>query len=446
MRAGRSQFFRTSSHGRWPGGASAVGTLALAVLCLFVAGPASAGESLAAVRFWTAPDHTRIVIDLSGAVHHSSRLLTEPDRVAVLIEEGAVGSAPVITPVGDGLVDRVRINQLAEGVQIVIDLTKVSEYSVFPLLPYAGKPHRIVVDIFHDADPRIEQVRDAPERQLSRRVVVIDPGHGGEDPGTLGNGVLMEKDVVLDISKRLAALLGAQPGCEVKLTRDGDYFVSLRKRKELAAAWDGDIFVSIHANSAPNKKATGTEVFTVSERGASDQTARELADRENAADLVGGVSPVAGDDVLAILVDLKMGDSVQKSTHLAAFISGEVVGAGLGPSHSKKAGFIVLKSLAMPSVLVEVGFLSNGKDVAKLKRADYRQQYAEALARAIDAYFVAYAPVVVAQDGRHQVAPGETLWSIARRYGTSVADIRELNGLADDCTIYVGQKLTVERS
>jgi len=421
-------------------------TALVVMLALLPAGGAIASEALTAIRYWTAPDHTRIVIDMTGPVEYDAGTRRDPDRVVVLVKDARLDGAHEVTPVGDGLVERVRVNALPGGAQVVLDLTKASDSNVFPLLPYAGKPHRVVIDVFRESDPRIDAAHEVAERPLGRRVVVIDPGHGGEDPGTLGNGELKEKDVVLDIARRLASLLGQQEGCQAKLTREGDYFVSLRKRKELAAAWDGDLFISIHGNSAPNKNAHGTEVFTVSDRGASDETARELADRENAADLVGGVPPETHDDVLAILVDLKMGDRMQKSTHLASFISGEVLEGDLGPVHTKRAGFVVLKSLAMPSVLVEVGFLSNRGDVAKLKRSDYRQQYAEALAEAVDDYFAAYAPVAVTPDGTHEVAPGETLWSIARRYGKSVAELRNINDLPDDCTIYVGQKLNVTGS
>lgn len=418
----------------------------VALLVVLPAGRAACSESLTAIRYWTAPDHTRVVIDMTGSVKYEAGTRREPDRVVVLVEDAMLEGAPDVTPVGDGLVDRIRVNELPGGAQVVVDLTKASDYNVFPLLPYAGKPHRVVIDVFRDTDPRIERAHEVAERPLGRRVVVIDPGHGGEDPGTLGNGALKEKDVTLDIARRLAALLGQREGCEAKLTREGDYFVSLRKRKELASAWDGDLFISVHGNSAPNRQAAGTEVFTVSDRGASDETAQSLADRENAADLVGGVPPETHDDVLAILVDLKMGDRMQKSAHLASFISAELTGSDMGPVHSKRAGFVVLKSLAMPSVLVEVGFLSSNRDVEKLKRSSYRQEYAEALAEAVDAYFAAYAPVVEAPDGTHQVAPGETLWSIARRYGKSVAELRDINDLPDDCTIYVGQKLNVTGS
>ncbi len=446
MRAGLFPSSRESSCSGRPWSASAVLVLTAALFIVVLAGSAGADESLTAIRYWTAPDHTRIVIDLTGVVEYTAGTRREPDRVVVLIQDTGLDGALDVTPVADGLVEQIRVNEIGGGAQIVVDLSKASDYNVFSLLPYAGKPSRVVIDIFRDTDPRIEQAGEVADRPLSARVVVIDAGHGGEDPGTLGNGALKEKDVVLDIARRLAALLGEQPGCEAKLTRAGDYFVSLRKRKELASAWDGDLFISIHGNSAPNRQATGTEVFTVSDRGASDQTASELADRENAADIVGGVPPETGDDVLAILVDLKMGDRIQKSAHLASLITSELTGSGLGQVKSKRAGFVVLKSLAMPSVLVEVGFLSNSGDVAKLKRADYRQQYAEALAEAVDAYFAAYAPVAAAPEGTHEVAPGETLWSIARRYGRSVAELRNINALADDCTIFVGQRLNVSGS
>jgi N-acetylmuramoyl-L-alanine amidase len=183
----------------------------------------------------------------------------------------------------------------------------------------------------------------------------------------------------------------------------------------------------------------------VSPRGASDQAARELADMENAADLVGGVSPDADDDVLSILVDLKMSDSVQKSSDLASLVDSELERTRTSECSVKQAGFVVLKNLRMPSVLVEVGFLTNSDDVSKLKKADYRTHYAECLAEAIDNYFDRYSPVV-ANGGTHKVAPGETLWSIARRYDLTVARLRELNGLDVGATIRVDQVLSVTAS
>jgi N-acetylmuramoyl-L-alanine amidase len=420
---------------------------ALAAICAVLATPvASSGAEVSAVRYWTAPDHTRIVVDLTGEASHSTRVLTDPDRIVVLVVGGTIGDADVATPVGDGLVDRVRINQLNSGAQVVVDLAAPSPHTVFPLKPYLNKPHRVVIDVFHEEPPEVAPSPGTVVSDNGPRVVIIDPGHGGEDPGTLGNGKLQEKDVVLDIAKKLATELGSKGGYDVRLTRDGDYFVRLAKRKEIANAGNGDLFVSIHANSAPNRRANGTEVFFVSPRGASDQAARELADRENAADLVGGVSPHADDDVLSILVDLKMSDSVQKSNDLAGLVGEELVRDRVSECVTKQAGFLVLKSLAMPSILVEVGFLTNSSDVDKLKRPEYRQAYASCLARAVDRYFDRYAPVVAESDGKHRVARGETLWSIARRYDMSVDDLRARNGLDVTSTIQVDQVLNVSKS
>jgi len=410
----------------------------------------AASPAVSAVRYWTAPDHTRVVIDLSEESQYSTRKLTDPDRVVVLVVGGTVGEAPPTTPVGDGLVERVRLNQLESGAQVVVDLTKATAYNVFPLKPYREKPNRIVVDIFRGDVERPVSAAEHREIEagLEPRVVVIDPGHGGEDPGTLGNGKLKEKTIVLDIATLLADELKSRGGYVVHLTRKGDYFVGLSKRKQIANDSGGDIFISIHANSAPNRRAVGSEVFFVSPRGASDQAARELANRENACDLVGGVSPDADSDVLSILVDLKMSDNVDKSSDLASFVMQRLKASGTSACTAKQAGFVVLKSLAMPSVLVEVGFLTNSDDVERLRKSSYRRQYAEALADAVDAYFDRYAPpqseAVVT--GEHKVAPGETLWSIARRYGLSVAELRELNGLAEDATIQVDQVLAVARS
>ncbi len=421
---------------------------------LALPGAAHAGAGVTAVRYWTAPDHTRVVVDLTEEATYSTRVLTDPDRVVVLVVGGTIAGAQTATPVDDGLVDRVRMNQLSSGAQVVVDLTRASAHNVFPLNPYMTKPHRIVIDIFRngelgDSGPagtaRAEGGGAEGAGPTVPRVVVIDPGHGGEDPGTLGNGKLREKDIVLDIGKRLAAKLRSRGGYDVYLTRDGDYFVPLARRKALARRREGDVFISIHANSAPSRRARGTEVFFVSPRGASDQAARELASRENAADLVGGVSPDADEDVLSILVDLKMTDSVEKSNDLAGLVREELERERVSECTVKQAGFLVLKSLAMPSVLVEVGFLTNTSDVNLLKRSDYRDRYAECLADAVDRYFDRYS-VPAAEGGTHKVAPGETLWTIARRYGITVEQLRALNNLEVGATIRVDQVLTVSGS
>jgi N-acetylmuramoyl-L-alanine amidase len=421
---------------------------ALGVLTVLTASHAAAEQRVVAVRHWTAPDHTRIVVDLTEAPEYSTRVLTKPDRLVVFILSGSIEGAAEPAPVEDGLVERARLNQLGQGAQIVIDLARASAHNVFALKPYAGKPHRVVIDVFREgssataAAPAPAPVSQPAPESVTRRTVVIDAGHGGEDPGAIGDGKLAEKDVVLDIAKKLAAALETRPGFEVRSTRTGDYGVSLGRRRQIASQGACDLFVSVHANSAPNKDANGTEVFFLSPRGASDQKARELADRENAADLVGGVSPDADQDVLSILVDLKMSDSIEKSADLAEMISAELERCDLAEGSVKQAGFLVLKSLEMPSVLIEVGFLTNKSDRKLLADAGHREKYAACLADAIQAYFERYEPVA-AVGGRHRVAPGETLWSIARRYGMTVEELRRVNRLSEDATIRVDQVLVV---
>lgn len=425
--------------------------VAWALLAVLAASDASAVQRVVAIRHWTAPDHTRIVVDLTDAPEYSTRVLTGPDRVVVFVLSGRIEGAPDATAVADGLVERVRLNQLGQGAQIVVDLSRASAHNVFALKPYAGKPHRVVIDLFRDGSAAAAAPASAPARApaaapaagaVSKRTVVIDAGHGGEDPGALGGGNLVEKDIVLDVSRRLGAALEKRPGIEVRYTRTGDYGVSLRRRRQIASQGRCDLFVSVHANSAPNKDANGTEVFFLSPRGASDQKARELADRENAADLVGGVSPDADGDVLSILVDLKMSDSIEKSADLAEMISNELERCKLGDCFVKQAGFVVLKSLEAPSVLIEVGFLTNRSDRKKLGDSKYREEYSVCMADAIQAYFERYEPVA-AVGGRHRVAPGETLWSIARRYGMTVEELRRVNHLSEDATIRVDQVLVV---
>jgi N-acetylmuramoyl-L-alanine amidase len=425
---------------------SNIPSLALTAIIVAACLPAvAASPGVSAVRYWTAPDHTRIVADLTAEASYSTRVLRDPDRVVVLITGGTIEGAEKVTPVGDGLVDRVRINQLKSGAQVVVDLTVASAHTVFSLAPYMNKPHRIVIDVFRK-DGASGLNCGLETHDTRPRVVVIDPGHGGEDPGTLGNGELEEKDIVLDIGMQVASMLETRGGYSVRMTRDGDYSVGLRRRKEVANSCGGDIFLSIHANSAPNRRARGTEIFYVSPRGASDQAARELADRENAADLVGGVSPDADDDVLSILVDLKMSDSVDKSSDLAGLLAEELRRDKFSATTVKQAGFVVLKQLKMPSVLVEVGFLTNQSDVTKLKSSDYRGKYAACLAEAIDRYFDRYAPAIAAGHGMHKVAPGETLWSIARRYNITVEELRSWNDLDPTSTLKVDQVLTVAGS
>lgn len=277
-------------------------------------------------------------------------------------------------------------------------------------------------------------------------VVVIDPGHGGKDEGTSARGVAREKDVVLGIARAMAAHLARIEGVEVVLTRESDVFVPLDERLRLARSTRADLFMSIHVNSAPTRRAHGAEVYFLSPDGASDETAKASEDRENAALLVAGAAAErAGDDLLSILVDLQGTAALRSSSVLAEVALEKLRAHGIGAGRSvKQANFVVLRTLSMPSVLVEAGFMSHPEEARRLASAEGQGRLGWALAEAVAVYLDQMggrgpvgrlnSPMV------HTVRSGDTLWSLARARGVSVDRLRDANALRDD-RLRVGQIL-----
>jgi N-acetylmuramoyl-L-alanine amidase len=369
-------------------------TLRAAAVVLLFATAAGAG-TVQRIRYWTAPDHTRVVIDLSERAQFRYRALTGPDRIAVDIPGTAFASA-VTAPirVNDGLIEKIRINKLRSGTaQVVLDLTGESEYKVFPLGAMKDHPERIVIDVMRPVSRTEveEQARSIDGLKLARtRIVVVDPGHGGNDPGAIGWRRLKEKDVCLALAKRTAGEINSTPGFKAFLTRDGDYFVSLGKRARIARDLKADLFISIHANDSRNRSATGTEVYFLSLSGATDEAARKLAEKENAADMVAGVPPDS-DDLTHIIFDVVQKESMVRSSYLAEAVHDNLVSyKSLKSRGVKQAGFAVLKNAGIPSVLVEVGFLSNANEAKLLKSASFQRDVATLLRNAVVDYFKAY--------------------------------------------------------
>jgi len=370
--------------------------LASALLLGFLLAPGtSEARSVKRIRFWTAPDHTRVVIDLSSRAQFRYRTLINPDRIAVDIPRTSF-SRSVKSPieVGDGLLRRIRINKLRGGTaQVVLDLYEESRFKIFPLDRVDGHPDRIVIDVLR---PVSEAELEAREREVERlkksrtKIVVVDPGHGGNDPGAIGWRRIKEKDVCLAIAKRTAEKIDEMPGFKAYLTRSGDYFVSLGRRVAVARQRRADLFISIHANDSRNRKARGTEVFFLSLSGASDEAARRLAEKENAADLVGGVPP-GSEDLTHRLFDLVQQESLERSSYLAECIHDSLVKHRKLQSRGvRQAGFAVLKNAGIPSVLVEVGFISNPREARLLRSESFQNEVAGLLAEAVARYFEAY--------------------------------------------------------
>jgi len=287
-------------------------------------------------------------------------------------------------------------------------------------------------------------------------VVVIDAGHGGEDPGASGRNGGREKDVVLAIARRLAAEVEARPGMHAVLVRDGDYFVSHRKRMEIAHEARADFFISIHADAYRDAAAKGATIYVLSDKGATDEAALLLAQRENASDLMGGVSLADKDQMLArVLLDLSQNAALSASTAAGQRLIRRMAAVtAMRRTVVQQAPFLVLKSPDIPSVLVETAYISNPREEAALRSSKHQGALAVALRQGIEDYFAAnppegsyfalHTPAAPTEPVRHVIARGETLSGIAERYRVTSASIRRSNGLRSD-VLRVGQVLTIPR-
>ncbi len=278
------------------------------------------------------------------------------------------------------------------------------------------------------------------------KTVVIDAGHGGEDSGAIGPRKTKEKQVVFAIAKKLQRLIRNHPGMKPVMIRKGDYYVGLRKRMEIARKAKADLFISIHADAFRNRKVKGASVFTLSNKGASSEMARWLAKHENAADLVGGVSLDDKSDVLkTVLLDLSQTATRDASYEVAQKVLRNFRSIGKLHSYSvQNAGFMVLKSPDIPSILVETAFISNPHEERKLRSSKYQQKMAKAIYRGILDYFQYSAPVGIrmAATTKHKISRGETLSEIALQYGVSMKQLRSINKIPGN-KIRIGQVLSI---
>jgi N-acetylmuramoyl-L-alanine amidase len=338
-----------------------------------------------------------------------------------------------------------------DDLRVVLDISTVVNPRSFSLRANDKAGDRLVLDLY-DQQTKTPAVKKSVKQSAKRDIVIaIDAGHGGEDPGAMGPKRLREKDVVLGIAKELNALFKADKGFRPTMIRSGDYYVSLRGRRDLARKRQADLFVSIHADAFRRKEANGASVYALSTRGATSTAARYLAQRENSADLVGGVSLADKDDVLAgVLADLSMTSTLDTSLKLGDKVLRNVDNvARLHKRNVEQAGFAVLKSPDIPSILVETGFISNPGESKKLATSSYRKKMARAIHRGIVDWFLQHPPsgTLIAwqrqQDGQQYIiARGDTLSGIAQRFNVSLSDLRNRNSISGS-RIRVGQKLTI---
>lgn len=407
------------------------------------------------VRLWRAPDHTRVVFDLSGFAEHKLIVLKNPSRIVLDVHNTSLKSDLSKLQLADTPIKRIR-SAVRDGddLRVVLDMGVSVSPRSFALKASDKTGDRLVLDLYDaKASTAAAAVKKSTAQDAGRRniIVAIDAGHGGEDPGALGPNRKREKDVVLAIAKELNRLFKADAGFSPTLIRSGDYYISLKGRRELARKRQADLFVSIHADAFNRKEANGASVYALSTRGATSTAASYLAQRENSADLVGGVRLSDKDDVLAgVLADLSMTSTLDTSLKLGAVVLREVDGvARLHKKQVEQAGFAVLKSPDIPSILIETGFISNPAESRKLASSSYQKKMARAIHAGIKDWFLAHPPsgTLVAWNkqrsaAQYTIARGDTLSDIAQRFNVSLSSLKTSNSISGS-KIRVGQKLTI---
>ena len=424
----------------------------LAFLGMLASGFACAAE-VHEVRLWRAPDHTRIVFDLTAPAEHKLIVLDNPSRIVLDLADTRLRADLAQLPLENTPVAQVR-SGVRDGhdLQVVLDISAAVDPRSFSLRANEQAGDRLVLDLYDKSSP-VASVKKSVTQSARRNIVIaIDAGHGGEDPGAIGPHRQREKDVVLAISRELQRLFAADSGFEPTLIRTGDYYISLRR--DLARERQADLFISIHADAFRRTEANGASVYALSTSGATSTAARYLAQRENAADLVGGVRLSDKDDVLAgVLADLSMTSTLDTSLKLGDRVLRHMDSVTrLHKTRVEQAGFAVLKSPDIPSILVETGFISNPGEARKLSTASHQKKIAVAIHRGIRDWFLAHPPsgTLLAWQKQHGgqeyiIARGDTLSAIAHRFSVSLADLKSYNSLPDT-RIMVGQKLTIPNS
>ncbi|HEX4884573.1 MAG TPA: N-acetylmuramoyl-L-alanine amidase [Casimicrobiaceae bacterium] len=372
---------------------------------------AAAPTRVTDVRLWAGPEGTRLVLDLTAPARHEVFTLENPHRVVIDLANAELAMKQGL-PAGQGPVKSVRSGpQPNRGLRIVLDLSSKLAMKSFVVGPDGSAGHRLVVELPAGAPAAAPastsapapvavagKAADAPDPVKTLAVaaakgrdlvVAIDAGHGGQDPGAIGRSGTREKDVTLAIARKLAAKINAEDGMRAVLIRDGDYFITLRGRSRKARELGADMFISVHADSVQNRGVSGSSVYVLSLRGATDEASRWLAERENAADLMGGVSLDDKSDVLAsVLLDVTQKEAVSNSVEAADSVLASLrrVGSVHG-TRVKHAGFMVLKSPDIPSMLIETAFISNANDERRLRDATEQDRIAQAIHSGVKNYF-----------------------------------------------------------
>lgn len=329
-------------------------------------------------------EHTRVVFDLSGNIEHDLFILQNPSRIVIDLKQVRKSAALVSDDHQTTLLQGIRsaVRQ-SDDLRVVLDLKNKVRPRSFMLQPDSQSGHRLVVDIHAtQLSPTPVKTTQKERKQKKNQIIIaIDPGHGGKDPGAVGRKGTKEKDITLALSKKLKGIINRTPGFRAVLTRESDQFVVLRKRVEKARKNQADLFVSLHADAFKSPRVEGASVYALSLNGASSEAARWIAEKENASDLIGGISLDDKDDLIAsVLLDLSQTATIQDSLELGSDVLKHLGKVGkLNKDRVQQAGFAVLKAPDMPSILIETAFISNPKEERRLKSTKHQHKLAKAI-------------------------------------------------------------------
>ncbi|MFB9867510.1 N-acetylmuramoyl-L-alanine amidase [Vreelandella sulfidaeris] len=459
-------------------------------------------SSVESMRLWAAPDHARLVFDLSSATTANVFSLANPRRLVIDLDDTQMDTDPSTLPLHDSAITSVRTgSREGGGLRVVLELDRAIEPRHFTLTPNDQYGHRLVVDLEYPGESAVENpidpieamireqeiqvqrasaqaqlpgieapsVNEAPAEVLEAKphprrdiIIAVDAGHGGEDPGAIGPSGTREKDVVLEIARRLAAEINGTPGFKAVLTRDGDYYIGLRQRTTLAREQKADFFVSLHADAFTSPRPQGSSVYALSQRGATSETAQWLADSENRSDLIGGVDGSLSlrdkDQVLrGVLLDLTMTATLNDSLSIGGQVLEQLERVNrLHKSRVEQAGFMVLKSPDIPSLLIELGFISNPDEERKLRDPVHQTGLSRAVFSGLREHFERFPPPASLlawqrdnqrspSSNEYRIQSGDTLSAIAIRHGVPVNQLKQANDLNGD-VIRVGQVLQIPSS
>jgi len=355
------------------------------------------GALVTDVRLWSAPDHSRVVIDLTESIQYESSPLENPPQFHLELKGAFLYTPKRELEVKDPFLAKISLMELEKGrVKLVLHQKKPLHVNVFTLKPYEEKTYRLVIDLVDI----VQEKKEIEERQKQKeikpkgtKIVVVDPGHGGEDPGAVGPRKTMEKDIVLKVGEKAVHLLNQNKRIQAFLTRKGDYFIPLEQRTKIAREYGADLFVSLHTDGSFNPQARGSSVYCLSLLGATDQAAKTLADKENLSNILGGAFSKPTDlskdpNLNQILLDLRQNDTMRDSFQFAETLLKDIkpINPLKYPSY-RQANFIVLKAPDIPSVLVEMAYITNKEDERILNGGEFQGKMAETLATSVKRFF-----------------------------------------------------------